>query len=133
MFHYFLSGYSKQYAATTTAHTKHLISLLKEKKILTTSLSKIWENNDGCDEQFRYASALYFMSVMSQCYSVIIDWGISAPRHVKYVVDVINAVDKSYIYQLVSNIHLPGSNRFYSQMKIHTGNQKYDVSLAQEF
>ena len=49
---------------------------------------------------------------MSQCYSVIIDQGISTPGHGKYVVDVLNAVDKSYIYKLVSNVKLPGSNRF---------------------
>ena len=33
VFQYFLSDNSKQYAATTTAHRKQLISLLKEKKI----------------------------------------------------------------------------------------------------
>ena len=38
------------------------------------------------------------MSVMSQCYSVIIDRGISAPGNVKEVVDGINDVDKRYIY-----------------------------------
>ena len=37
----FLSDDSKQDAATTTAHRKHLISLLKDKKIFTTSWSKI--------------------------------------------------------------------------------------------
>ena len=51
VFHYFLSDYIKQDAATTTTNSKRLISLLKDKKILTTSLSKIWENTDGCDEQ----------------------------------------------------------------------------------
>ena len=70
------------------------------------------------------------MSVMSQCYSIIIDWCISAPGNGKEVVDGINAVDKRYIYQLMSTVKLPGSNRFDSQMQIHTGNQKYDVSLA---
>ena len=38
---YFLSDDSKHDADTTTAHIKCLISLLKEKKLLTTSLSKI--------------------------------------------------------------------------------------------
>ena len=96
-------------------------------------MKKIWENTDGCAEQCRYASALYLMSVMSQCYSIIIDRGISAPGHGKEVVDGLNAVDKRYIYQLMSTVQIPGSNRFDSQMKIHTGNQKYDVSLAEEF
>ena len=42
VFHSFLSDNSKQDDATTTAHSKRLISLLKDKKLLTTSLSKIW-------------------------------------------------------------------------------------------
>ena len=58
VFHSFLSDDSKQDAATSTAHSKRLISLLNEKKIMTTSLSIIWENTDGCAEQYRCASAL---------------------------------------------------------------------------
>ena len=94
VFHSFLTDNSKQYASTTTAHRKLLISFLKNKQVLTASLCTIWENTDDCAEQYRYASALYLMSVMSQCYSIIIDRGISAPRHGKEVVDGINAVDK---------------------------------------
>ena len=98
--HYFnfLSDDSKQDASTTTAHSKLLISLLKNKQVLTTSLSTIWENTDGCAEQYICASALYLMSVMSQTFSIIIDWGISAPGHGKEVADGLNDVDKRYIY-----------------------------------
>ena len=85
VFHSFLSDYSKQYAATATAHSKQFISLLKNQQLLTTSLSKIWENTDGCSEQYRCAYALYLMSVMSQTYFIIIDRGISAPGHGKEV------------------------------------------------
>ena len=79
----FLSDDRKQDATTTIAHSKRFISLLKDKKVLTTSLRKIWENTDGCAEQYRFASALYLMPVMSQCYYIIIDRGISAPGHGK--------------------------------------------------
>ena len=58
LFHSFLSDYRKQDGATTTAHRKRLISLLKNKKVLTTSLSKIWENTDGCAKQYRCDSSL---------------------------------------------------------------------------
>ena len=61
LFHSFLSDDRKQDAATTTAHSKRLISLLKNKQVLTTSLSTIWSNTDGCAEQYRCASALYLM------------------------------------------------------------------------
>ena len=52
------------------------------------------------------------MSVMSKCYSVIIDCGISEPGHGKEFVVGINYIDKCYIYQLISNVHLPGSKIF---------------------
>ena len=107
--------------------------IYQRQKSLKTPLSTIWENTDGCYEQYRWASALYPMSVMSQCYSIIIDLGISAPGYGKEVVYGLNSVDKRYIYQLMSTVKLPVSNRFYSQMQIHTGNQKCDVSLAREF
>ena len=42
VFHSFLSDDSKQDAATTTAHSNRLISFLKVKKLLTTSLITIW-------------------------------------------------------------------------------------------
>ena len=72
------------------------------------------------------------MSVMSHCYSVIINRCISAPGHGKEVVYILNSVDKRYIYiyQLMSNVQLPVSNIFDSRMQMHTGNQNYDVSLA---
>ena len=105
-----------------------MISLLKNKQELTISLSTIWENTDGCAEQHKFASALYLMSVISQTYSIIIDRGISAPWHGKEVVDGLNAVDKRYIYQLMSKVQLPGSIKFDSQIKIHTGTEKKDVS-----
>ena len=95
--------------------------MLKNKQVLTTSLSTIWENTDGCAEQYKCASALYLMSVMSQTYSLIIDRGISAPGHGKEVVDGLNDVDKHYIYQFMSKVQLPGSVRFDSQIKMHTG------------
>ena len=73
------------------------------------------------------------MSVISQTYSLIIDRGISAPVHGKDVVGGRNAVDKRYIYQLMSKVQLPRSIRFDSQIKIHTGTEKKDVSLARKF
>ena len=58
---------------------------------------------------------------------------ISAPGSGKEVVDGLNVFDKRYTYQLMFNVQLPGSNISDSQMQIHNGNQKDDVSLAQEF
>ena len=57
----FLSDDSKQDADTTTAQRKHLIELLKEQKVLTSTLSKILENTDGCAEQYICVTSLYLM------------------------------------------------------------------------
>ena len=50
VFRSFLSDNSKQDAATTTVHINSLISWIKDKKVLTTSLSTIRENTDGWAE-----------------------------------------------------------------------------------
>ena len=76
------------------------------------------KNTDRCAKQYRCASALYIMSVMSQCYSVIIYRGISAPGHGKEVLDGLNYVDKRCIYQFMSTVQLPVAIRFDSQIKI---------------
>ena len=64
------------------------------------------------------------MSVMSQYYSVIIYWGISAHGHGKEVVDVINTIDKRYINRLMSNVQLPVSKTFDSKIIMHYFTQK---------
>ena len=98
MQYFILFLYSKQDSATTTGNRKRLIELLKERKVLASSLSKIWGNTDGCAEQYRCASALYLMSVILQFYSFIIDCGISAPGHEKEVFGGLNSINKRYIY-----------------------------------
>ena len=42
VFHSFLSDDIKQDSATTITHSKRFIQFLKDKKLLTTSLSTIW-------------------------------------------------------------------------------------------
>ena len=48
-----------------------------------SKLSTILGNTDGFADQYRCDLKLCLMSVMSHCYSVIIDSGISAPGHWK--------------------------------------------------
>ena len=45
----------------------------------------------------------------------------------------INAIDKHYIYQLLSNVQIPVSKIFDSQIIIHSCTHKNDVSLAKNF
>ena len=66
---------------------------------MTSTLSSIWGNTDGCINQYICASELYIMLVLSQRHSSITDRGISSPEHGKEVVDGINAIDKCHMYQ----------------------------------
>ena len=59
--------------------------------------------------------------------------GISEPGHGKEVVDVLKDIDKSYIYQLMSKVQLPGSKTFDSQIIMHYCTEKNDISLTKEF
>ena len=70
------------------------------------------------------------MSVMSQCYSYILDCGISAQGHGKEAVDGINSIDRRYIYQLMYNVQQPRSNTFHSQILMHSSTQNNDFSLT---
>ena len=72
------------------------------------------------------------MSVISHCYSVMINRSIIAPGHGKEVVYGINTIDKHYIYQLMYNVQLPGSNIFYSHILMQYSTQNNDVSPAKE-
>ena len=70
---------------------------------------------------------------LSQSHSIIIDRGISAPTHGKEVVDGINDIDKRYMHQFMSNVKLPVSIFFDSQIIMHSCTPKNDVSLAKDF
>ena len=72
------------------------------------------------------------MSVMPQCYYIIIDRGISETLNGKELVHGLNAIDKCYIYQLIYNIQLSGSKIFDSQMQMQTITQNNDVSLTKK-
>ena len=41
----------------------------------------IWENNNGCADQYRCATALYLLSILAHAYNTIIDRGVGEPGH----------------------------------------------------
>ena len=49
------------------------------------------------------------------------------------MIDGVNAIDKSYMYQLISNVQLTGSKIFYSQILMHSCTPKNDAILAKQF
>ena len=70
------------------------------------------------------------MSFLSQHQSIIFDRVISEPGHGKEVVGGLNAIDKLYIYKLMSTVQLPGSKTFEKNILMHSFTPKKDVSLA---
>ena len=57
----------------------------------------IWESTDGCFKQYRWCSALYFLSYIIFQYKIIIDRMIGTPGHGKDCVDSIHSSDKRYL------------------------------------
>ena len=133
MFHPFLSDDRKQDSATTTAHRKIIIKLLKQRNIMLNTLSTIWENTDGCADHYRCATALYLMSMLSQAFFVIIDYGISVPGHGIELVDGINDIYKRFLFQSISTFQLPGKKGYDTRMIMQTGTHTPGVSLSSEF
>ena len=133
VFHSFLFDDYKQNGATTAARSKYIMVLLQNRKVLITKKSTIWENTDGCSEQYRYATALYLLSMLSHLYSIIIDRGVGAPAHCKYVVDVFNVNDIRFLTMLMTTVKLPGADNNYSQRIMHTTMSNTDISIARVF
>ena len=66
-------------------------------------------------------------------YNIIIDHGVSAPRHGGEVVYGINTTEKSSLFQLMETMKPPGSKGYCTQISTHYATHKVYVSLAWEF
>ena len=60
-------------------------------------MSTVWEDTDGCANQYRCALAIYFMAVLSSLYGIITYHAINSPGHGKNAVDILNATVKRYL------------------------------------
>ena len=88
-----------------------LIKYLIEKKIIQQNQSTIMEETDGCAKQYRCASAINLLSMLSMKYNIVIDRAVGAPGHGKDVVDGLNAVDKRYLKQCMFRLLHPEQKR----------------------
>ena len=127
-----MSDVRKQYAETTSKQSKHIISLLKKRKVLSEKLITLWENIDGCDEHYICATELYLLYMLSQAFYVIINHGIIAPVNVRKVAYGINVTEKRFLFQLISTVKLPGKKGYDTQTPIKYGIRTFNVSLSQE-
>ena len=71
--------------------------------------------------------------MLSQEFSVIIDRGISAPGHVREVVNGFNSIGKRFLFRLISTVQLTDAKGYAKHMVMCTVIRTSDVSLASEF
>ena len=65
---------------------------------MSNTLSKIRENIYGCDDNYRCATSLYLMSMLSQAFYIIIHSGIIVPGHVRQLLYGPNTIEKCFSY-----------------------------------
>ena len=95
-------------------------------------MSTIWENTDGCADQYLYTTALYLLSMLAHAYNFIIDHVVGAPGHEKEVLDVLNANEKRFISMLMATVKLTGSTDYDSYMAMYPSTTNTDIILARE-
>ena len=94
LFHSFFSDGRKQDSFTKSAFSKHIIESFQNRQLCFVDLSNIWENKDGCEVQYRCATALFLLSMLSHMYNIIIDCDVGAPGNIREVARCLNATDK---------------------------------------
>ena len=62
--------------------------------------STIWENTDGCSDQYRCATVLYLLSILSHVYKIVLASSVGAPGHDRGFVYGLNTTDKMFLYNV---------------------------------
>ena len=57
----------------------------------------MWDQTDGCTNQYRCSIAYYLMSYLSKSYQIFLDRAVDTPGHRKDLVDGFNSVQKRYL------------------------------------
>ena len=73
-----------------------------------SNIIKIWENTDSFEEQYRCATLLYLLSILSHAYIITIDRIIGATGNGQEIFDVLNTTEKRFISMLMENLQLTG-------------------------
>ena len=72
--------------------------MMKNRQLLFDGISTIWENKDGCSEQYICDAELYLISMLSHSYNIIFDCGVTTPGHDRDVVVGFKYTDKRFLY-----------------------------------
>ena len=83
--------------------------MLQKINILHTTSSNIWENVDGCADQYIGATAFYFLSMLYHAHYIIFDRGVRESVHGNDVVGGRNSTYKSYLSMLITTVQLPNT------------------------
>jgi hypothetical protein len=132
-FHSHFSDYSRQDAATTTAHLNVLLDSLEKSGEMGKN-GTMFDDTDGCSKQYRCAKAYFLLSQVAIARGITIDRAIGAPGHGKDLVDALNAIDKHFLGRKMCLIGTPEANESECRMEaasmIERGNAS--KSLAEE-
>ena len=78
----------------------HILKTFLESGRLLSGMSTVWEDTDGCANQYSCALFIYLMTVLSSSNVIIMDCVMNARCHVNNVVDVLNATDEHFFWNL---------------------------------
>ena len=75
-----------------------MVHLLKKIELgfLVSDMSNVWEDTDGCSNQYRRAIVVYFMNVLYSLYGTIMVLAINATGNGNNGVDILSATDNRY-------------------------------------
>jgi hypothetical protein len=96
-FHSHLSDDCKQNAATSYENMKNVLQDLRERGVLHENVSVVYDNTDGCCSQYRCATSVFLLTILSSMFKVCIDRLVHAPGHGKDEVDGLNATTKRFL------------------------------------
>ena len=75
----------------------HILKYFLESGGLVFGMSTVWEDTDGCANQYRCDLPIYLMHLLSSSCGIMMYRAINAPVNGKNFVDGLNASDKHYL------------------------------------
>ena len=78
----------------------HILKTFLESGRLLSGMSTVWEDTNGCAKKYIFALDIYLMTVLSSSNVIIMDCVMNARCHVNNVVDVLNATDEHFFWNL---------------------------------
>ena len=71
--------------------------------------------------------------MLSHEYKIVIDRGVGAPGHEKYVVDSLRATEKRFLTVLMTTVKIPGADTNNAQVFMHTEMSNTNIILERVF